>query len=138
MNNIFHYAFKVKDLESTRHFYCHVLNCKEGRSTGTWVDFDFFGNQLSAHIGKVDDEKDYCGLVDGISVPIPHFGCVLSTEQFNNTQKLLEDNNVQFLLKPQKRYKGQNSEQKTMFVFDLSGNPLEFKSFTDDSQVFMN
>lgn len=78
----FHYAFKIKDIESTRNFYVDILGCKEGRSTETWIDFDFFDNQLSAHIRDNFPELDYCGKVDGISVSIPHFGCLLDTEVF--------------------------------------------------------
>jgi len=74
--SIFHYAFKVKDLETTRKFYIEILGCEEGRSTETWIDFDFFGNQLSAHLSENLPEADYCGKVDGIMVPIPHFGCL--------------------------------------------------------------
>lgn len=133
----FHYAFKVKDIESTRKFYVDILACKEGRSTDTWIDFDFFGHQLSAHISQEIPPLDYCGNVDGIKVPIPHFGCLLSIDEFQIIQHKLEQANVKFVIKPQKRYAGQTGEQWTMFVFDLSGNPLEFKAFTDESEVFL-
>jgi hypothetical protein len=86
--NAFHYAFKVKDISSTRKFYLEILGCKEGRSTDTWIDFDFFGNQLSAHVSDNFPELDYCGKVDGISVPIPHFGCLLTKEKFEEIQKI--------------------------------------------------
>jgi extradiol dioxygenase family protein len=46
----FHYAFKVKDIESTRNFYVDILGCKEGRSETTWIDFDFFDNQLDPQL----------------------------------------------------------------------------------------
>lgn len=136
MNNTFHYAFKVKDLDSTRRFYGDILGCREGRSTDSWVDFDFFGNQISAHLGRVDSETDYCGEVDGISVPIPHFGCLLREKQFQDTQQKLEAANIEFIVKPQVRYPGQNAQQYTMFVLDFSGNPLEFKSFQDESELY--
>ncbi len=136
MSNSFHYAFKVKDIESTRKFYVDILGCEEGRSTETWIDFDFFGNQLSAHIGDVSAQLDYCGKVDGISVPIPHFGCLLSEEQFRSVQHRLQIANIKFIVKPQTRYEGQSSQQSTMFILDLSGNPLEFKSFKDETKVF--
>ncbi|PIB35352.1 dioxygenase [Reichenbachiella sp. 5M10] len=134
--NIFHYAFKVKDLTSTRKFYIELIGCEEGRSTDTWVDFSFFGHQLSAHVSDDMPAQDYCGQVDGVRVPIPHFGCLLSVDRFEQIQQRLEDAGVEFVVKPQKRYAGQTGEQMTMFVFDYSGNPLEFKSFTDESEVF--
>lgn len=132
----FHYAFKVKDLESTRRFYGDILKCKEGRSTSTWLDFDFYGNQLSAHISESLPEADYCGMVDGVRVPIPHFGCLLSREEFMVVEERLEKADVHFIIKPQTRYEGQSGEQRTMFVLDFSGNPLEFKSFTRQGEVF--
>ncbi|WP_448211591.1 VOC family protein [Colwellia sp. MEBiC06753] len=164
-NNIFHYAFKVKDLESTRKFYIDIMGCAEGRSTDTWVDFDFYGHQLSAHIGQCDKPLDYCGKVDGVSVPIPHFGCILSPVQFNelaarfskaggnqatfqaniskNTQEKAPKNakvntqeQVEFLIKPTIRYQGKAGEQQIMFVLDFSGNALEFKCFANNAEVF--
>ncbi len=134
--NLFHYAFKVKDLDSTRQFYMDTLGCKPGRSTQSWLDFEFFGHQLSAHISQEIPEPDYCGLVDGIKVPIPHFGCLLSTEQFDSIRQKFESSGIDFLVKPQTRYKGERGEQQTMFVFDPSGNPIEFKSFKDNEEVF--
>jgi extradiol dioxygenase family protein len=134
--NSFHYAFKVKDIASTRKFYINILGCKEGRSTNTWIDFDFFGNQLSAHISTIFPKLDYCGKVDGINVPIPHFGCLLSTEDFLRIQQKFESENIEFLIKPQRRYQDKTGEQLTMFVFDFSGNPIEFKAFSNNDEVF--
>lgn len=133
----FHYAFKIKDIPSTRQFYIDILNCKEGRSTETWIDFDFFGNQLSAHISDALPTLDYCGSVDGVSVPIPHFGAVLSNELFEIIREKLERHQIEFIVKPQARYKGKPGEQKTMFVLDFSGNPIEFKTFKDDNELFL-
>jgi len=132
----FHYAFKVKDIESTRKFYIEILGCKEGRSTESWIDFNFFDNQLSAHISDDFPELDYCGKVDGISVPIPHFGCLLDKEVFEIIYTKLESAQINFVVKPQTRYQGQVGEQLTMFVFDFSGNPLEFKAFTNAKEIF--
>lgn len=134
--NPFHFAFKVKDIASTRKFYVDILGCPEGRSTENWVDFDFFGHQLSAHVSKNINELDYCGLVDGVKVPIPHFGCILTMEQFENIKTNLEKEKISFIIQPQVRYKGQQAEQMTMFVLDHSGNPLEFKAFKNPDEVF--
>jgi len=134
--NTFHFAFKVKDIESTRKFYIDILGCKEGRSTEFWIDFDFFGHQLSAHVSYNIPDLDYCGKVDGINVPIPHFGCLLNREQFDKLENRLKSEKVEFVIKPQKRYEGKVGEQMTMFIFDFSGNSLEFKSFTNTIEVF--
>ncbi|WP_430409065.1 VOC family protein [Kordia sp.] len=134
--NIFHYAFKVKNITSTRKFYVDLLGCQEGRSTENWIDFDFYGHQLSGHVSENFPKLDYCGKVDGVNVPIPHFGCVLTIKQFENLQQIFESNQIEFVVKPQTRYAGQVGEQRTMFVFDFSGNPLEFKAFSDENEVF--
>lgn len=135
--SVFHFAFKVKDLASTRKFYVDILGCQEGRSTDTWIDFNFFGHQLSAHISDHLPALDYCGHVDGVKVPIPHFGCLLSVEQFHLVQAKLEAAHIEFVIKPQKRYAGKVGEQYTMFVFDLSGNPIEFKAFVNEAEIFL-
>lgn len=134
--SVFHYAFKVKDIKTTRKFYIDILGCKEGRSTESWIDFNFFGNQLSAHISNDFPELDYCGKVDGINVPIPHFGCLLDIPEFKRIQQKLEMEKIEFVVKPYKRYEGKVGEQLTMFVFDFSGNPIEFKAFSNDDEVF--
>tara|TARA_R110002073_G_scaffold331253_2_gene515916 strand:+ start:99 stop:509 length:411 start_codon:yes stop_codon:yes gene_type:complete len=132
----FHLAFKVKDVESTYKFYHQILKCDVGRQTKNWIDFNFFGHQLSAHVSKEIAPLDYCGQVDGIQVPIPHFGCILSQEDFEVVKTSLEENNIEFIVKPQVRYKGKPGEQQTMFVLDFSDNPIEFKSFSDKKEVF--
>ena len=134
--NPFHYAFKVKDIDSTRKFYIDLLGCTEGRSTETWIDFDFFGHQLSAHVSDDFPDLDFCGKVDGVNVPIPHFGCVIGVEDFQRIKTKLEAGAIEFVVKPQVRYEGQVGEQWTMFVFDLSGNPLEFKAFSNRDEMF--
>jgi extradiol dioxygenase family protein len=135
--NPFHLAFKVKDIASTRKFYIDILKCKEGRSTDNWIDFDFFGHQLSAHVNTDIPPADYCGEVDGIKVPIPHFGCLLDQDTFSFIQHKLEEANVEFIIKPYTRYPGQTGEQLTLFVIDYSGNPLEFKSFINHEEIFL-
>lgn len=132
----FHYAFKVKDIESTKLFYIDILGCQEGRFTTSWIDFDFFGNQLSAHVSADISTLDYCGNVDGVSVPIPHFGCVLSMHDFEQLQDRLQRSGIQFIVPPQTRYQGKKGEQRTMFFLDPSGNPIELKAFKDESEVF--
>ena len=136
--NIFHLAFKVKDIESTRKFYIDLLGCEEGRSTTSWIDFNFFGHQLSAHVSADMPELDYCGLVDEVRVPIPHFGCLLTTEQFEAIQKVFETEDIEFIVKPQTRYLNQTGEQNTMLVCDYSGNPIEFKSYSSNEEIYSN
>lgn len=132
----FHYAFKVKDLESTRTFYIDLLECEEGRSTENWVDFDFFGHQLSAHKSEHIPALDFCGKVDNIAVPMPHFGCIINPSLFTEIAKRLKKAETQFLVEPTLRYEGKVGEQWTMFVLDPSNNPLEFKAYTDEAEVF--
>ena len=132
----FHYAFKVKDIDSTRRFYMGLLGCEEGRSTTSWIDFNFFGNQLSAHISSDITDLDYCGLVDGITVPIPHFGCLLEVSEFLEIQQRLTQEKIEFIVKPQMRYKDKEGEQLTMFFLDFSGNPIELKAYTNNDEIF--
>ena len=132
----FHYAFKVTDLASTRRFYMDILGCTEGRSTDTWVDFSLFGHQLSAHISDRIPEPDYCGKVDGTLVPMPHFGCVLSMEDFKEIQARLEAHDVPFIIPPTLRYPGQVGEQWMMFLQDFSTNSMEFKAFERPEEMF--
>ncbi len=137
MNNLpFHFSFLVKDLESTRNFYNEILGCKEGRSTETWVDFDFFGNQLSCHKYEKIPEPIECGFVDKIRVPIPHFGCILPWNEFNRLAKKIGESNAEFVIKPTIRYAGEPAEQATMFIKDFSGNCLEFKSYKNPEHIF--
>ncbi len=132
----FHYAFPVVDLASTRRFYGELLGCTEGRSTDTWVDFDFFGNQISAHLAAEMPKLVAHGHVDGIEVPIPHFGAILDWDEFNTLAKRLEAVSITFVISPRVRFVGQPGEQATMFLNDFSGNPLEFKAFRHPENVF--
>ena len=136
MPNPFHYAFPVVDIASTRRFYGELLGCTEGRSTETWVDFDFFGNQISAHIATEMPRQVAHGHVDGIEVPIPHFGAILEWDEFDRLTKRLETANIAFVITPRIRFPGQPGEQATMFLCDFSGNPLEFKAFRHPENVF--
>lgn len=136
MNNPFHLAFRVNDLASTRKFYGEILGCLEGRSTDTWVDFNFFGNQISAHLGKSEIELDYCGKIDGVSVPVPHFGCLLQKDQFNAIRQRFESADIDFVIKPYQRFKNLAYQQEAMYVLDYSFNPLEFKAFKDQASIY--
>jgi extradiol dioxygenase family protein len=126
MQSIFHFAFNVTDLDETRRFYGGVLGCAEGRSSPTWVDFDFFGHQISCHLGT-PFKTEPTGIVDGKKVPMPHFGLVLRLDEWKGMAQRLEAAGTQFVLPPQVRYEGQPGEQWTMFFLDPFGNPLEIK-----------
>lgn len=132
----FHFAFFVRDLDTTRHFYGEILGCREGRSTESWVDFDFFGNQISAHNSGNPTPTENTGLVDGIPVPMPHFGALLSWETFQSIAERIRAAGLHFIIEPRIRYPGQPGEQATMFLLDPSGNALEFKSFKHQEHVF--
>ena len=132
----FHYAFLVKDLESTRAFYGGLLGCTEGRSADSWVDFDFFGNQISAHVSANLTPKENCGRVDDITVPMPHFGAILAWSDFETLSHRLRDYGLGFVIEPRTRFAGQPGEQATMFLTDFSGNALEFKAFRNPEAVF--
>lgn len=124
--SIFHLAFHVDDLDSTRAFYGGVLGCPEGRSTDTWVDFDFFGHQLSCHLGQPFASAP-TGQVGTHKVPMPHFGAVLPMAEWRTVADRLTKHGIAFILAPQVRFKGQPGEQSTMFFSDPSGNPIEIK-----------
>jgi extradiol dioxygenase family protein len=132
----FHFSFLVKDLESTREFYGSLLNCSEGRSADSWVDFDFYGNQLSMHVSDEVPASIPCGVVDKVIVPIPHFGCILPWDEFQLLADKLQSSNVEFIIKPTIRYAGQPGEQATMFFKDPSGNSLEIKCFRNPQNIF--
>jgi uncharacterized protein len=131
----FHLAFHVRDLASTRRFYRDLLGCAEGRSTETWVDFDFFGNQISAHLGPVGPTSD-CGQVDGVAVPMPHFGAILGWSELETVARTLEGSGCAVVLPYQVRYPGQIGEQATVFVRDFSGNAIELKAFRKPDEVY--
>jgi len=134
--SIFHLAYTVRDLESTRKFYGDLLGCQEGRSTESWVDFDFFGNQLSLHIGQTIKELESDSKVDNVEVPLPHFGCVLEWDLFHNLADKLKSAGIVFIIEPTIRFEGMSGEQATMFLEDYSQNALEFKSFRNPNEVF--
>jgi hypothetical protein len=131
----FHLAFPVTDLESTRRFFTRILGCRTGREDGRWIDFDFFGHQITAHLCErmpsVPDNP-----VDGKPVPVSHFGLVLDWERWHLLAEQLADHGVEFLIEPHVRFEGQPGEQATLFVRDPSGNSLEFKAFRDQAALF--
>lgn len=128
MRSLFHLAFHVTDLDQARRFYGGVLGCTEGRSTDTWVDFDFFGHQLSLHLGQ-PFATERTGRVGDDLVPMPHFGLVLELPDWQALAQRLRAAGTAFVLEPQLRFAGQPGEQWTMFFCDPFGNPIEIKGF---------
>lgn len=133
----FHLAIPVKEIIETRAFYRDVLGLEEGRSSDHWVDFNFFGHQLVIHIAP-EAIAQQSNDVDSKSVPVPHFGVVLTPEQFNEFSERLKEKGVDFIIEPYTRFKGQVGEQSTMFFKDPSGNALEFKAFNDLNSLFQS
>ncbi len=128
MRSIFHLAYNVRDLDEARRFYGQVLGCAEGRSTDTWVDFDFFGHQLSLHLGE-PFATARTGQVGDVLVPMPHLGLVLELPDWQAMADRLQAAGTAFVLEPQVRFEGQPGEQWTMFFMDPFGNPIEIKGF---------
>ncbi|ETI58142.1 VOC family protein [Marinomonas profundimaris] len=135
MSALFHYAFHVTSLEETRAFYTNILGCIEGRSTETWVDFDFYGHQLSLHLG-VPSPTTKTGKVGDHLVSMPHFGLILPLNEWNKVAQRLTEANVVFELPPSVRFEDEPGEQWTMFFKDPSGNAIELKGFNSLSQVY--
>ena len=133
--SIFHLAFHVRDLDAARAFYGNLLGCREGRSTASWVDFDFFGHQISLHLGEPFASTN-TGRVGEALVPMPHLDVILELPQWQALAARLEAAGVEFVMPPQCRFAGQPGEQWTMFLLDPSGNPLEIKGFASLDTVF--
>jgi uncharacterized protein len=133
---LFHLAFPVHDLRSARAFYGELLGCPEGRSSKDWVDFDFYGHQIVAHLAPEEAGHRNTSAVDGDNVPVRHFGAILSMDEWESLAAKLKAAGTRFIIEPHVRFKGQVGEQATMFFLDPSGNALEFKAFGDLSQVF--
>lgn len=132
----FHLAFPVDDLARAREFYGGVLGCTEGRSSESWIDFDFYGHQVVAHLAPGEVGTASANQVDGHDVPVRHFGVILDWDQWHRLADRLRAGGIRFIIEPGIRFKGQVGEQATMFFLDPAGNALEFKSFKDMSQVF--
>jgi len=137
MTNPFHLAIPVLNLEKCRLFYRDTLQCTEGRSSESWVDFNFFGHQLVLHQkDEVNTALPITNPVDGHDVPVPHFGVVLDWNVWQKLSNSLKVQNIPFIIEPTIRFKGKAGEQATLFFYDPENNALEFKAFRDISQLF--
>ncbi len=138
MSNLrpFHYAFPIKDLNDTVEFYTKVLGCTVGRSTDKWVDFNFFGHQITAHVTNKQSEFVAHNDVEGHSVPIAHSGVILDWSDWEILANNIKGHNISFIIEPYVRFKNEPGEQATMFFKDPSGNALEFKAFKNDNAIF--
>lgn len=131
----FHLAAPIRDKEETREFYTAMLGCTVGREADNWIDFDFFGHQVSFHVCE-EAENLATNSVDGKPVPVRHFGPILSWADWHVLRDRLVAAKIEFVIEPYVRFKGETGEQATMFFYDPSGNALEFKSFKDPSQLY--
>ena len=131
----FHLAFPVTSLAKAREFYGVLLGCPEGRSSEEWVDFDFYGHQIVAHLAPDSGHRD-TNVVDGDNVPVRHFGAVLPMGDWRQLADRLTAAGTQFIIEPHIRFKGQVGEQATMFFLDPCGNAIEFKAFENPQMLF--
>ena len=129
-------AFPFNDLEAARSFYGGLLGCPEGRSADHWIDFDFFGHQIVAHLAADSAPRAHHNPVDGHDVPVPHFGAVLPMEEWERLATRLQEAGTRFVIEPNIRFRGQPGEQATMFFLDPSGNALEIKAMRDPANLF--
>jgi extradiol dioxygenase family protein len=132
----FHLAFPVTDLAAARRFYTEVLGCAIGRTDERWIDFDFFGHQITAHLVEPDPATTPRNAVDGDNVPVRHFGVILMRADWDVLAARLQKHGAEFLVEPRIRFRGEPGEQATLFIRDPSGNALEFKAFPKDSAIF--
>lgn len=132
----FHLAFPVHDLAAARAFYGGLLGCPEGRSSEEWIDFDFFGHQIVAHLAPAAVARSAHNHVDGHNVPVPHFGAVLGMDEWEALAARLQEAGVDFAMQPTVRFRGQPGEQATMFFHDPSGNALEIKAMANPENLF--
>ncbi|NBO13962.1 MAG: glyoxalase [Betaproteobacteria bacterium] len=132
----FHLAFPVTSLDKARAFYGDLLGCPEGRSSDEWVDFDFYGHQIVAHLSPNEAGHHQTNEVDSHNVPVRHFGMVLTMDQWQSLADKLRAVGTRFVIEPYIRFKGEVGEQATMFLLDPCGNALEFKAFADPSRLF--
>lgn len=132
----FHLAFPVHDLDAARAFYGGLLGCPEGRSAEDWIDFDFFGHQIVAHLDSGMEPRRHRNPVDGHDVPVPHFGAVLDMSEWQAMAEKLKAAGADFVIEPTVRFRGRPGEQATMFFLDPSGNALEIKAMADPGNLF--
>ncbi len=132
----FHLAIPVNDLREAEAFYCGILGCSKGRTSGRWTDLNFFGHQVVLHLDEGDESAAATNPVDGDSVPARHFGVVLDMPDWESLADTLRNAGCKFLIGPRTRFRGEVGEQATMFLLDPSGNALEFKSFANPDQLF--
>ena len=132
----FHLAFPVKDLAATRDFFENLLGCEIGRTSERWIDINFWGNQISAHLTPNGDSEAPTNHVDGKEVPVKHFGAILEMDEWQALADKLTKHGIEFIIEPYVRFKGEVGEQATMFFLDPNGNAIEFKAFGDKSQIF--
>jgi uncharacterized protein len=132
----FHLAFPVHDLAAARGFYGGILGCPEGRSSEEWIDFDFFGHQIVAHLDPAMAPRPHHNAVDGHDVPVPHFGAVLDMAAWEELANRLKASGVAFVIEPTVRFRGGAGEQATMFFLDPSGNALELKAMREPGNLF--
>jgi hypothetical protein len=132
----FHLAFPVHDLEAARRFYGGLLGCPEGRSAAQWIDFDFFGHQIVAHLDPALQPRPHHNPVDGHDVPVPHFGAVLAMPEWEALAERLQAAGTRFVIEPTVRFRGQAGEQATMFFLDPSGNAIEIKAMARPENLF--
>ena len=132
----FHLAFPVRDIAEARRFYGELLGCAEGRSTENWVDFDFYGHQLVAHLAPEECGHKSTSAVDDHDVPVKHFGVILTIPDWKALAAKLTAAGIKFVIEPYVRFEGEVGEQHTMFFLDPSGNALEFKAFANDDMIF--
>ena len=131
----FHLAFPIKNIEEAKSWYTNILGCSVGRESKRWIDFNFFGHQISAHLSKKSDLISH-NKVDGQEVPTKHFGIILAPSDWNTLVKRLTDLEIEFIIEPYTRFEGEKGEQSTLFIKDPSDNCLEFKSFKNDEMIF--
>lgn len=132
----FHLALPVRDLDETVHFYTDWLGCSTGRTSDHWVDLDLYGHQVVLHLQATPGPPPTTADVDSDAVPVPHFGVVLDIEAWEELSARLTERGAQFVIEPRTRFAGEIGEQRTFFLFDPSGNALEFKAFRDPSRLF--
>ncbi|MEA5535379.1 VOC family protein [Crocosphaera sp. XPORK-15E] len=132
----FHIAFPVTNLAETRYFYETILGCPVGRTSETWIDFSLFGHQITAHLCLTESETIPVNTVDGKQVPVRHWGVILEMKEWEILADHLKQQDIDFIIEPYLRFKGEIGEQATMFFLDPSGNALEFKAFKNDQMIF--